>query len=187
MRALRFPNTKYCSVVALPSLTSWVHCSSGSLIPNALSIANATSRKSRLSMPRSSMAWLCGVIFARSMSQVSEMMLATVSKVEDIGNPLKISLILVEAPDRAHPPAGAGHPSAVLSRAARIAKRFGDNQWRTKDRALTLWNVRGLAPVLSRRWAWPWDGICRVRVSRSFFAQEVSASSSQHLCYVEDV
>src|SRR3984957_4491551 len=56
MRAHRFLSTKYCSVVALPSLTSCVHCSSGSLMPNALSIANAMSRKSRLSMPRSSMA-----------------------------------------------------------------------------------------------------------------------------------
>jgi hypothetical protein len=56
MRAQRFFRTKYCSVVALPSLTSWVHFSSGSLIPNALSMANAMSRKSRLSMPRSSMA-----------------------------------------------------------------------------------------------------------------------------------
>jgi hypothetical protein len=35
------------------------------------------------------MAWLSGVIFSRSMSQVSAMMFATVSKVEDIGNPLK--------------------------------------------------------------------------------------------------
>src|SRR5262249_45464952 len=55
MRAHRFFSTKYCSVVALPSLTSWVHFSSGSLMPNCLSIANAMSRKSRLSMPRSSM------------------------------------------------------------------------------------------------------------------------------------
>jgi hypothetical protein len=39
MRALRFFRTKYCSVVALPSLTSCVHFSSGSLIPNALSMA----------------------------------------------------------------------------------------------------------------------------------------------------
>ena len=29
-RALRFFSTKYCSVVALPSLTSWVHCSAAS-------------------------------------------------------------------------------------------------------------------------------------------------------------
>src|SRR4029078_3916425 len=101
MRAQRFSSTKYCSVAALPSLTSCVHCSSGSLMPNALSIANATSRKSRLSMPRSSMAWLSGVIFSRSISHVSEMRLATVSKVEDIGNPLKIRLFLVGAPVRA--------------------------------------------------------------------------------------
>src|SRR5271166_570662 len=52
-------------------------------MPNALSIANATSRKSRLSMPRSLMAWLSGVIFSRGISQVSEMMPATVSKVDD--------------------------------------------------------------------------------------------------------
>src|SRR5947199_3722 len=56
MRSARFCSTKYCSVVALPSLTSWVHFSSGILIPNALSMAKAMSRKSRLSMPRSWMA-----------------------------------------------------------------------------------------------------------------------------------
>src|SRR5262245_54075534 len=88
MRAHRFLRTKYCSVVALPSLTSCVHCSSGSLMPNALSIANAMSRKSRLSMPRSSIAWLSGWIFSRGISQVSAMILATVSKVEDIINSL---------------------------------------------------------------------------------------------------
>ena len=80
MRAQRFFSTKYCSVVALPSLTSCVHCSSGSLMPNALSMAKAMSRKSRLSMPRSSIAWLSGLIVSRGMSQVSEMMFATVSK-----------------------------------------------------------------------------------------------------------
>ena len=79
---------KYCSVVALPSLTSCVHCSSGILIPNALSIANAMSRKSRLSMPRSLMAWLSGLIVSRGMSHVSEMILATVSKVEGISKSL---------------------------------------------------------------------------------------------------
>src|SRR5207344_2453813 len=83
MRSLRFLSTKYWSVVALPSLTSCVHCSSGILMPNALSMANAISRKSRLSMPRSLMAWLSGLIVSRGMSQVSEMMLATVSKVAD--------------------------------------------------------------------------------------------------------
>src|SRR5215471_9101410 len=88
MRALRFLSTKYWSVVALPSLTSWVHCSSGSLIPKALSIANAISRKSRLSIPRSLMAWLSGLMESRGISQVSAMMLATVSNVEDIGNSL---------------------------------------------------------------------------------------------------
>src|SRR5262249_1313840 len=49
---------------------------------------NAMSRKSRLSMPRSLMAWLSGLIFSRGMSQVSEMILATVSKVEDISKSL---------------------------------------------------------------------------------------------------
>src|SRR5579883_128819 len=82
--AHRFFRTKYCSVVALPSLTSWVHCSSGILIPNALSIANATSRKSRLSMPRSLIAWLSGLIVSRGISHVSAMILATASKVDDI-------------------------------------------------------------------------------------------------------
>src|SRR6516165_8824879 len=56
MLAQRLLRTKYCSVVALPSLTSCVHCSSGNLIPKALSMAKAMSRKSRLSMPRSLMA-----------------------------------------------------------------------------------------------------------------------------------
>src|SRR5664280_1251626 len=88
MRALRFLSTKYWSVVALPSLTSCVHCSSGSLIPNALSMANAISRKSRLSMPRSLMAWLSGVMESRGISQVSAIILAIVSNVEDIGNSL---------------------------------------------------------------------------------------------------
>src|SRR5665213_2073856 len=88
MRELRFLSTKYWSVVALPSLTSCVHCSSGSLIPNALSMANAISRKSRLSMPRSLMAWLSGVMESRGMSQVSAIILAMVSNVEDIGNSL---------------------------------------------------------------------------------------------------
>ena len=39
-------------------------------------------------MPRSSMAWLSGVIVSRGISQVSAMMLATVSNVEDIGKSL---------------------------------------------------------------------------------------------------
>src|SRR5262249_51629360 len=88
MRALRFLSTKYWSVVALPSLTSWVHCSSGSLIPKALSIAKAMSRKSRLSIPRSLMAWLSGLMESRGISQVSAIILAIVSNVEDIGNSL---------------------------------------------------------------------------------------------------
>src|SRR4029078_2229339 len=88
MRALKFLSTKYCSVVALPSLTSWVHCSSGNLMPNALSMANAISRKSRLSMPRSLIAWLSGVMVSRGISQVSAIMLATVSNVEGIGKSL---------------------------------------------------------------------------------------------------
>ena len=75
--------TKYRSDETFPSLTSCVHCSSGILMPNALSIAKATSRKSRLSMPRSLMAWLSGVILSRGMSQVSEMIPATVSKVDE--------------------------------------------------------------------------------------------------------
>src|SRR5215475_2380022 len=88
MRAHRLSSTKYCSVVALPSLTSCVHCSSGSLIPKALSIAKAMSRKSRLSIPRSLMAWLSGLMESRGMSQVSAIILAMVSNVEDIGNSL---------------------------------------------------------------------------------------------------
>src|SRR4029450_9349175 len=88
MRALRFLSTKSWSVVALPSLPSWVHCSSGSLIPKALSIAKAISRKSRLSMPRSLIAWLSGLMVSRGMSHVSAIILAIVSNVEDIGNSL---------------------------------------------------------------------------------------------------
>src|SRR5215467_4230785 len=85
MRAQRFCRTKYCSVVALPSLTSCVHCSSGILISNVLSIANAISRKSRLSIPRSLIAWLSGLIVSRGISQVTLMTLTTVSKAGDIG------------------------------------------------------------------------------------------------------
>ena len=81
--------TKYSSVETFPSFTSCVHCSSGILMPNALSMAKATSRKSRLSMPRSLMAWLSGVIFSRGMSHVSAMIPATVSKVDDIDQPLR--------------------------------------------------------------------------------------------------
>jgi hypothetical protein len=40
-------------------------------------MANAMSRKSRLSMPRSSIAWLSGVIVSRGMSHVSAMIVAT--------------------------------------------------------------------------------------------------------------
>src|SRR5579875_2590803 len=58
-------------------------------MPNALSMAKAMSRKSRLSMPRSLIAWLSGVILSRGMSQVSEMIPATVSNVGDV---IKISL-----------------------------------------------------------------------------------------------
>src|SRR5580704_11179906 len=53
-------------------------------MPNALSIANAISRKSRLSISRSLMAWLSGLMFSRGMSQVSAMISATLSNVVDI-------------------------------------------------------------------------------------------------------
>ena len=66
------------------TISRYVYGSSGSLMPNALSIAKAISRKSRLSMPRSSIAWLSGWIFSRGISHVSAMILATVSNVEDI-------------------------------------------------------------------------------------------------------
>src|SRR5215470_15808541 len=128
MRAHRLLRTKYCSVVAAPSLTSWVHRSSGSLMAKALSMANAMSRKSRLSMPRSSMAWLSGLILSGSMSQVSAMMLATVSKVEGIGKSLSC---LAFRPDReGQESLFAGHSrgrvGAAQSRAARIPKRAGE-------------------------------------------------------------
>src|SRR5690348_12851158 len=54
-------------------------------MPNALSIAKAISRKSRLSIFRSSIAWLSGVIVSRGISQVSAMISATLSNVVDIG------------------------------------------------------------------------------------------------------
>src|SRR5258708_16390837 len=116
MRALRFLSTKYWSVVALPSLTSCVHCSSGSLIPNALSIAKAISRKSRLSMPRSLIAWLSGLMESRGMSQVSAMILAMVSNVEDIGNSL-VDLGFC-ASGRPTPPGRAIAPSICTSTAS---------------------------------------------------------------------
>src|SRR5215468_5897058 len=122
MRVHRFCNTKYCSVVALPSFTSCVHCSSGILIPNVLSMANAISRKSRLSMPRSLMAWLSGLIFSRGISHVSVMILATVSNVDDIGK----SLIDRTFQERAEPVVSRlgsplGPPDPQLKSAARIA------------------------------------------------------------------
>src|SRR5689334_21043766 len=123
IRAQRFFRTKYCSVVALPSLTSCVHCSSGSLMPNALSMAKAMSRKSRLSMPRSSIAWLSGWIFSRGMSHVSAMILATVSNVEDIINSLENRELRPTRRAARTPPAGPGRP-VVPTRCvpARIAK-----------------------------------------------------------------
>ncbi len=58
------------------------------LDPESLVDGEGDVQKSRLSMPRSSMAWLSGVMVSRGMSQVSAMMLATVSNVEDISTPL---------------------------------------------------------------------------------------------------
>src|SRR5579884_1918254 len=129
IRAARFLSTKYCSVVALPSLTSAVHCSSGSLIPNALSIAKAMSRKSRLSMPRSLMAWLSGVIESRGMSHVSAIILAMVSNVEDIVNSLiegnkRLPVARVGPPPSACSLVSARpHQSQLFKVAARIPKR----------------------------------------------------------------
>ena len=59
------------------------------LMPGVLlieSMAKAMSRKSRLSMPKSLIEWLSGLIVSRGISQVSAMMLATVSKVEGIAS-----------------------------------------------------------------------------------------------------
>jgi hypothetical protein len=95
------------------------------------------------------------------------MMLATVSKVEDIGNPLKISLFLAVVPDRAIPRPGAGHPSAVLSRGARIAKSFGNNQWRAFSCVLMLWNVRAPGAALVRFGSGAGIAPVECRVSRS--------------------
>src|SRR5579864_2622796 len=122
MRALRFLSTKYWSVVALPSLTSCVHCSSGSLMPNALSMAKAMSRKSRLSISRSLMAWLSGLIFSRGMSQVSAMISATLSNVVDIRP------ALFHGKDRRRPVPAHASPTApgpLRTRAPRIAKDGG--------------------------------------------------------------
>src|SRR5690349_6907053 len=87
--AQRSLRTKYRSEETFPSLTSCVHCSSGILMPKALSIAKATSRKSRLSMPRSLMAWLSGLILSASISQVSAIISATVSYVDAMLQPLR--------------------------------------------------------------------------------------------------
>jgi hypothetical protein len=54
------------------------------------------------------------VIFSRSMSQVSEMMFATVSKVEDIGNPLKSVAFWQRRRSRGRPPAERSLPRAPL-------------------------------------------------------------------------
>src|ERR1700690_1176512 len=53
-------------------------------MPKVLSMAKAISRKSRLSISRSLIAWLSGLIFSRGMSQVSAMISATLSKVDEI-------------------------------------------------------------------------------------------------------
>src|SRR5262249_6320202 len=84
MRVHRFCNTKYCSVVALPSLTSWVHCSSGNLIPKALSMANAMSRKSNPANPQTLEGLPSRFMVMPGVSHGSAMMLATVSKVQDL-------------------------------------------------------------------------------------------------------
>jgi hypothetical protein len=83
MRALRFCSTKYCSVLALPSLTSW-SLLSGSLMPNALSMAKAMSRNQAVDAQIVDGVAL-GLDRVARVSQVPAMMLATVSNVEDIG------------------------------------------------------------------------------------------------------
>src|SRR5436305_14725358 len=65
-------------------------------------MANAISRKSRLSIPRSS-TWLSGLMFSRGMSHVSVMILTTVSNVVDIAKSLKGKIIRAE-------PEGIGGP-----------------------------------------------------------------------------
>src|SRR5687767_7519518 len=80
----RFFMTKYSSAGASPRFTSSVQVSIGTLMPKALSMAKTMSRKSRLSMPRSSMTWLSGLMFSRGISLVSEMISATLSKVDVI-------------------------------------------------------------------------------------------------------
>src|SRR6185312_4566354 len=145
MRAHKFLSTKYWSVVALPSLTSCVHCSSGSLMPKALSMAKAMSRKSRLSIPRSLIAWLSGVIESRGISQVSAIILAMVSNVEDIGNSLIIGKNRTTPRRAARTPLRASQderpdPRGPASRsAARIAKqtpRFNGEVPAAGDRSL---------------------------------------------------
>src|SRR5262245_52438894 len=83
------------------------------------------SRKSRLSMPRSLMAWLSGLIVSRGMSQVSEMILATVSKDEGISKSLIGHAFRATAAD-VFAIAGRIAPERPIPRemsAARIAKR----------------------------------------------------------------
>src|SRR5450631_4395288 len=139
MRALRFLSTKYWSVVALPSLTSCVHCSSGSLIPKALSMAKAISRKSRLSMPRSLMAWLSGLMESRGISQVSAIILAMVSNVEDIDNSLidmefrqcwgPARLTTATAPDPAFPRQAVGCPYSEAAGQVQWWAPFIEQKW----------------------------------------------------------
>src|SRR5436309_4936539 len=99
-------------------------------MPNALSIANAISRKSRLSMPRSLMAWLSGLIVSRGMSQVSEMMLATVSNVEEIVCPGSVMRFV---PDYRACDCGKDHPTARIP-PAEVSRRYSEDveqvQWR---------------------------------------------------------
>src|SRR5580704_155432 len=86
-------------------------------MPKALSIANAMSSKSRLSISRSLIAWLSGLMFSRGMSQVSAMISATLSNVVDIRHALYVTVWIgadckrrSEQPDRPSGPPGSNAP-----------------------------------------------------------------------------
>src|SRR5215831_20886149 len=121
------------------------------------------SRKSRLSIPRSLMAWLSGLMESRGISQVSAMMLAMVSNVEDIGN----SLVIWDGKRTANAPkprAIAPHPHVQgRQSAARIAKHRGKFNGGGPLATLAAWREFALLDGLGR------THICAQRVSPAFF------------------
>jgi hypothetical protein len=64
-------------------------------------------------MPRSLIAWLSGLIVSRGISQVSAMILTTVSNVDDIGKSLIDKRILLSTRDPAFRRQGGRLPACV--------------------------------------------------------------------------